>query len=82
MTGLTASIPATYFQYTSGLTDSVCHIYMGAYWGAPISSSAIPFDMPTASVPADNVNLTGPVVTGRIACMVIPAPDSVIVPIQ
>lgn len=82
ITGQSASIPATYFQYSgSPTTDSVFHIYMGAYWGAPISSTAIPFNMPIASVPADNVSVTSLSLTGRIASIVIPVYDSVFVPL-
>jgi hypothetical protein len=52
-------------------------IYVAAYIGAPIDYYGLPFRIPTVGNPADNLSMSN--VSGRLAGMVLAAPDSIIV---
>jgi hypothetical protein len=52
-------------------------IYAAAYTGAPTDFSNLPFDIPIVNNPSDNISLSN--LKGRVAGMVISAPDSIFV---
>lgn len=75
---LSSTIPSETFVLNA--TDRIIgthKIYVAAYTGAPIDGDAIPFDIPTAGRPANNISTGG--VTGRVAGIVISVADSIIV---
>ncbi len=72
------SILAGSFRY-NGLAISGTHeVYVAAFTGAPVKTPGVPFLIPVANSPADNVSKN--ILFGRLAGMVVTAPDSVVVP--
>jgi hypothetical protein len=69
--------PETFVLNISDRILGTHNIYVVSYIGAPVDFPSLPFDIPTANNPADNVNSAK--IDGRIAGMVIAAPDSIIV---
>ncbi|MDD4052860.1 MAG: hypothetical protein PHR28_13305 [candidate division Zixibacteria bacterium] len=66
------------FRYNDIAVSGTHLVYVAAYTGAPVSAPAVPFAIPVANDPADNVSKN--ILFGRLAGMVVAAPDSVVVP--
>ncbi len=63
----------------NGVAVSGTHkVYVAAFAGAPVKTPGIPFSVPETNKPGDNVSKN--ILFGRLAGMVITAPDSVVVP--
>lgn len=76
--GTTGTIPPGTFEYNPNNRIPGTHkIFAVAYAGAPPIFNTLPFDIPTANSPADNIDLNR--VVGRVAGLLIAPPDSVIV---
>lgn len=71
------SIPAETFSYNQERIIGSHMIYVTAYSGAPVEFPTLPFAIPATGGPADSVWAKN--VTGRVAGMVIAAPDSIFV---
>lgn len=66
------------FRYNDIAVSGTHLVYVAAFTGAPVSAPAVPFPIPVANNPADNISVS--IVTGRAAGIVVAAPDSVVVP--
>ena len=81
VSGTLGTIPADAFMFN--IIDRILgthRIYAVSYTGAPSAFDSIPFDIPTANNPANNI--TEDNITGRSAGMVIAVPDTIIVASQ
>lgn len=65
-------------KYNDVLVAGTHKVYVAAYIGAPTATPGLPIEIPTANSPDDNVSKT--ILFGRLAGMVLSAPDSVVVP--
>jgi hypothetical protein len=70
--------PDGVFTYNGDPVSGTHKVYVAAFNGAPVKTLGFPFLVPTVNSPVDNV--VSQILGGRLAGMVIPAPDSVIVP--
>lgn len=71
------AIPPEFFLDGGNRIVGTHMIYVAAYIGAPIDFYDLPFVIPDLNNPGDN--LTGTNISGRLAGMVITAPDSIFV---
>ncbi len=76
--GTSGSIGPDAFRYNLNAISGTHKVYAAAYTGAPVSGPGVPFAIPVANNPADNVSKN--ILFGRLAGLVIAAPDSVVVP--
>lgn len=66
------------FRYNDILVAGKHLVYVAAYSGAPTDGPGLPIAIPVANNPDDNVSKN--ILFGRLAGMVLSAPDSVVVP--
>ena len=78
VSGTSGAIPPDAFSFNQISMLGKHDVYVAAYTGAPTAADAVPFGLPVANNPPDSSFTSR--LTGRIAGMVIAAPDSVIVP--
>lgn len=78
LSGFANAIPADGFIFNQQTIVGTHLVYVASYIGSPINTLAIPFEIPVANNPDDNITTT--TISGRISGMVISAPDSVVVP--
>jgi len=76
--GTDGAIPPDAFKLNQVPISGTHKVYIAAYTGAPVSAPGVPFAIPVANNPADNISTT--IITGRAAGMVVALPDSVVVP--
>ncbi len=81
VSGISGTIPPEAFVINVDERILGTHgIYVASYVGAPTAFPSLAFDIPVANNPDDNVS--GTRIKGRVAGMVIAAPDSIIVAAQ
>lgn len=71
-------IPPNGFRYNGIAIEGTHTIYVAAFVGAPVKTPGVPFFIPVANDPDDNVSKN--ILFGRLAGIVLSAPDSVVVP--
>ena len=76
--GLDGTIPPDAFKLNQVSISGTHKVYAAAYTGAPVLAPGVPFAIPVANNPADNISTTK--ITGRASGMVVAMPDSVVVP--